>query len=503
MQFQYATYILPLIIAAMIAIGVASYTWTRRTVNSGIVLTVISLAVFEWCIAYALEILGANLSTKILWGKSEYIGIAALPLFWFIFAFNYTNQHRQLSRRHMGLLAFLPLVTIVLAFTNESHGLIWKETQVIQAGAFSLLEVNHGWWFWLHSTYSYLLLAAGTILIGRSWRTSQGIHRGQAIALLIAVIVPWIANAIYLLGLNPVPHLDLTPFAFTISIFALAWGVLGLRLIDLVPVARDIIVAEMKDGLIVLDSQNRIVDINTSAKHIIDTTATQAIGRDIAGVLRAWPQIASRYSNALEVQDEISIGKDDQQRWFELHLSPLYDQQKHFIGRVLTFRDITDRKLADEHLRQLSRAVEASPTSIVITTADGKIQYANPKFSQLTGYSLEEAQGKNPNIFKTEFTEADVYRQLWETIIAGQEWHGEFCNRKKNGELYWESASISPITDSSGKITHYVAVKEDITERKEMEKALFLARDQALEASHLKSQLLSRVSHELRTPCIK
>jgi signal transduction histidine kinase len=113
---------------------------------------------------------------------------------------------------------------------------------------------------------------------------------------------------------------------------------------------------------------------------------------------------------------------------------------------------------------------------------------------------LEEALGQNPRILKTEFTGADVHRQLWATINSGQEWHGEFCNRKKNGELYWEYASISPIIDVSGNITHYVAVKEDITERKEIEKALSLAHDQALEASRLKSQLLSRVSHELRTP---
>lgn len=129
-------------------------------------------------------------------------------------------------------------------------------------------------------------------------------------------------------------------------------------------------------------------------------------------------------------------------------------------------RQIKERKQAEEQLRKLSQAVEQSPVSIVITDTTGKIEYVNPRFVQLTGYALEEAIGKNPRILKTDKTSAETHRQLWETISAGKEWHGEFINRKKNGDLYYESALISPIIDSNGIITHYLAVKEDITERK-------------------------------------
>jgi PAS domain S-box-containing protein len=500
MQFQYTPYIFPLIAAAIISMGVAFYTWSRRSANSGPALTILSFVLMEWLLGYALEIAGADLTTKIIWGKMQYIGIAALPLFWVIFAFNYANQNNRLSHRVMGLLAILPLVTIVLAFTTEAHGLIWKKIQVTQAGTFSALDVSYGWWFWVHSAYSYILLMAGTILMIRSLIRSQGLYRGQATALLVAVVVPWIGNALYLTGLSPIQHLDLTPFAFTITIVALAWGIFGFRLVDIVPVARDIVVEEMKDGMIVLDTQSRIVDINTSGQLTIGKSAAELIGKNVSDALQAWPQLTDRYANVVDAQDEISIGEGENRRWFELRFSPLYDRRKRFVGRVVTLRDITDRKQTEEHLSQLSRAVEASPTSIVITTPDGKIQYVNPKFTRVTGYTLEEALGQNPRILKTEYTGVDVHRQLWETINSGKEWHGEFCNRKKNGELYWEYASISPIIDAAGNITHYVAVKEDITERKEIEKALSLAHDQALEASRLKSQLLSRVSHELRTP---
>jgi PAS domain S-box-containing protein len=135
-------------------------------------------------------------------------------------------------------------------------------------------------------------------------------------------------------------------------------------------------------------------------------------------------------------------------------------------------RDITQRKRAEDQLRKLSRAVEQSPASVVITNLSGNIEYVNPKFLRLTGFTMEEALGKNPRILKSGELRAEVYEQLWQTITSGGEWRGEFHNKKKNGELYWESAVISPIRNADGVITHFVAVKEDITERKRAEAAL-------------------------------
>jgi diguanylate cyclase (GGDEF)-like protein/PAS domain S-box-containing protein len=139
---------------------------------------------------------------------------------------------------------------------------------------------------------------------------------------------------------------------------------------------------------------------------------------------------------------------------------------------------IKELKRAEEKLRQLSRAVEQSPVSIVITDIRGNIEYVNPRFMQLTGYSAEEVLGHNPRILKTDKTVPGTHRQLWETVTSGREWHGEFVNRKKNGEEYYEAASISPIINSQGVITHYVAVKEDITGRKKAEETIRLANNQ-------------------------
>lgn len=139
------------------------------------------------------------------------------------------------------------------------------------------------------------------------------------------------------------------------------------------------------------------------------------------------------------------------------------NQEAHILSIT---RDITEKKKAEEKLLQLSRAVEQSPVCIVITNTAGDIEYVNPRFSQITGYGPEEAVGRNPRLLKSGLTSPETYRQLWDTITAGGEWRGEFANRKKNGELYYESASISPIMDISGSITHYIAVKEDITDSK-------------------------------------
>jgi two-component system, NtrC family, sensor kinase len=145
-------------------------------------------------------------------------------------------------------------------------------------------------------------------------------------------------------------------------------------------------------------------------------------------------------------------------------------QGNKFIVGIIN--DITKRKQAEEEIRKLSRAVQQSPSSVVITDLKGTIEYVNPRFTYVTGYSFEESIGRNPRILKSGEKSPEEYRDIWQTITSGKEWRGEFHNRKKNGELYWEYASISPIKNSDGVITHFVAVKEDITERKQIEEKI-------------------------------
>ncbi len=157
-------------------------------------------------------------------------------------------------------------------------------------------------------------------------------------------------------------------------------------------------------------------------------------------------------------------------------------------------------KRTEVKLRTLSLAIEQSPASIMITDTAANIEYVNPAFVQLTGYTLEEVFGKNPRILKSGEKKPEEYRVLWETITSGKEWRGEFYNKKKNGVLFWEWASISPIFDSSGNMTHFLGVKEDITMRKKYETELIQAREKAEESDNLKTAFLRNLSHEIRTP---
>ena len=158
--------------------------------------------------------------------------------------------------------------------------------------------------------------------------------------------------------------------------------------------------------------------------------------------------------------------------FLDVHKAPLYDDMGKLIGVVGSARDVTEAKEAEIQLRKLSQAVKQSPASVVITNTEGTIEYVNPRFTEITGYTFEDAHRQNANYLKSEEQPEEINKNLWETILKGNTWHGEFYNKKKNGELFWESASISPITNDEGKITHFVAVKEDITQRKALEQDL-------------------------------
>jgi PAS domain S-box-containing protein len=152
--------------------------------------------------------------------------------------------------------------------------------------------------------------------------------------------------------------------------------------------------------------------------------------------------------------------------------TPFIDSEGRINGLVGLSRDMTERKQAEEELKKLSTAVEQSPASVVITDPQGTIEYVNSKFCEVTGYSVEEAIGLNPRILKSGQTPPEVYQELWKTVTAGEDWRGELINKKKNGTLYWESVSISPITAGDGSVQFYLAVKQDITEAKQMEESI-------------------------------
>ena len=214
----------------------------------------------------------------------------------------------------------------------------------------------------------------------------------------------------------------------------------------------------------------RYIDVNAAFESIIGLKREEVVGKTarelFPGIEPMWLEVYSKV--ALQgIPSRFDAWFDSRKRHLEVSA---YSPSKGRFAAI--FLDVTERKRADEQLRVLSRAVEQSPVSVMITDAKGNIEYVNPKFTQASGYGFAEVVGQNPRILKSGDFSRENYEELWSTVKSGREWHGEFHNKRKNSDPYWELASISPITDQAGAITHFVAVKEDITERKRIEKEL-------------------------------
>jgi PAS domain S-box-containing protein len=258
--------------------------------------------------------------------------------------------------------------------------------------------------------------------------------------------------------------------------------------------------------MIILEPETgRFVDVNKAAVNFYGYPIEQFRKMSLSDIATASEEdLKNSVNKAMNFEQNrfIRLHKlsNERTKFVEVFTSPILISGKNYLFSVI--HDVQDRILAENNLKKLNKVIEQSPVSVVITNTDGKIEYVNPKFCEITGYTKEEAFGKNPRILKSGEQNDIYYKNLWTTITSGKNWYGEFKNKKKNGDFYWESVSISPLFDDDGRITHFVAIKEDITERKARENELLSAKEAAEESSRLKSNFLANMSHELRTPLV-
>lgn len=267
-----------------------------------------------------------------------------------------------------------------------------------------------------------------------------------------------------------------------------------------------LLVENQTDMIVKFDAAGHLLFVSPSVCKTFNRTSQELMGRSFTGLfddhgrqkfLDAIEKVAVPPHNSFVEIFAETIDGHRYQAWLNTAVVDANGRLDSVIG---VGRDIHAQKLAEDAIRRLSRAIEASPASVVITDRNGTIEYVNPKFVEVTGFTSEEAVGNNPRILNSGRQPSEMYETLWGTISSGREWRGVFCNRKKNGDIYWESAAIAPVSDETGNITHYVAVKEDITDRRQYEKTLEKARKSAEAAAQAKSLFLANMSHEIRTP---
>jgi PAS domain S-box-containing protein len=354
---QFVPYILALAFIAILSALLTLVIWRRRSAPGAMPLAMLTLGVALWAVAYALSLASAELSGQVFWYNLAYLGIGLLPASWLAFALQYAGLESWLTRRRVVLLAIVPVWVLAMVWTNDLHHLFRAEAHLVDVGSYKVLATTLGPAFWVHTLYSYLLLSLGTFLLLRNILRTSPIYRRQAGAMLVAVCAPWVGNALYLSGLSPFPHLDLTPIAFSISGLALTWDLVRFHLFGIVPVARGAILDSMEDGVVVLDASNRIVDMNAAAQRFGNQSVAAVIGKPADQVFAEWHELVERYRGVREAHDELTLDSPLGRHTFDLRISPLYDRRARLTGRIIVYRDISERKEVAEELRRQNEAL--------------------------------------------------------------------------------------------------------------------------------------------------
>lgn len=349
---QFHPYSLVYLIAASIAGWLAWSAWLRRSAPGGFSLFTNMLALVVWSGAYACMWASTTLQDQLWWAHISVFGFLLVPLSFFTFSLNISDNARLLNWKLFALLFVEPVAVLILLWTNESHHLIHTTPQLWFEKGLYILKWQPGPFLWADVLYSYAIILLGIWFLVRSLHRGGPLLQSQIQIVLAGAILSVLADVFFLFVLSAVvKELDISPIVYVAAGGVYYYAITRQGLLDLVPVARSRLVESMTDGVIVVDLQDRVVDINPAAQQFLNVTAAQALGGKLSTLLTRWQETTRPFLDQLEVRTDIAVIHSIE-RYFELIITPLVDPRKRTVGRMVIFRDISSRKQSEGALRE-------------------------------------------------------------------------------------------------------------------------------------------------------
>jgi two-component system, cell cycle sensor histidine kinase and response regulator CckA len=471
-------YALLLVLAALIpAVLTVSILKHRPTLGVRSFSTLMA-AVSLWAFVALFEVCSRDPQTKIFSYKVKYLFIVIVPAAWLVFSLYYSNRISKLKGKWLALLLAVPALTLVMVGTNSIHHWMFTRFEMAEVGRSILVSPYFGPFFWIHATYSYLLLLTGFVLLTKNLIDSPMPQRRQVVSLMVGGMAPWISNIVFIFKIGDLTNFDFTPVAFTISGLAFMWGILRYKLLDIVPIARDLVLQNMYDGVIVVDHEDNIIDINRTARRLSGNDFTEFIGARAEHGIAWWPAF-KRYQQFGEKSQFpiLECNIDEHTHLLQLTCAPILVANKS-LGNVITLHDVTAAQTAQRALQQsearFKSLSENAPVIIFSLDVNGTLDYVNPTWEDLLGHTRQEILGRP----FTDFVQPDrstYIADIFQRLISGRSPAAElnFQVVHKNGSQRLFNASVSANSNLDGRVTGIIGLAKDVTEEHRLQHQLF------------------------------
>jgi len=360
MNFTFNGYALVLLFFGILTAVTAIYIYKRGTnVVRWFGLMMGSNAI--WSIAYGLELSSQTIDQAMIFVNIEYIGIATLPLSWFLFCLSFCNKECWFKKTfNLILILIAPVTTLIMVWTNPLHHLHYKDVRMFYEGPFPMLKIYPGTWYHIFTGYFYLLLACGCYLILNKFRSSDKIYKKQNYSIIIGAIIPWIANISYLVGIRPLGFIDVTPFAFIFTTFLIFLGIYRFRLFDIIPIAREKAMELMSDGFLVLDDQHRVIDYNSAILQFLSVAEKEIVGMNISNIFPKQSELLQKVETGTNCKIEIQTTVNNETVYFEVEILVLRENKISDTFTIVKLQDLTSAKkdalIAKEQALELEKA---------------------------------------------------------------------------------------------------------------------------------------------------